>query len=238
MAIPLLEFEANSQVERVQGFEGPADGQMMIYTTQNLLADSQMDMLIMAAYRQVHNEQQMLDFNRQWFLESQLRSGQITVRDFIRGLVLSDSFRRLTYEANNNYRFVQICIQRLLGRQVYGEREKLAWAVVLASKGLNAFVDELLDCEEYLDNFGYDTVPFQRKRKLPHRELGEVSFEHMARYGTEVRDQLPPPSIYRASQYNSFKAIELSGDDQKTILTAGVLIGSLILIALLGSLFF
>ena len=84
-----------------------------------------MDMLIMAAYRQVHNEQQMVDFNRQRFLESQLRAGQITVRDFVRGLVLSDSFRRLTYDVNNNYRFVQICVQRLLGREVYGGTGKV-----------------------------------------------------------------------------------------------------------------
>ncbi len=111
-----------------------------------------MDALIKAAYRQIFHEQQMLDSNRQTCLESQLRIGQITVRDFIRGLAISDAFRRLNYESNNNYRFVQICVQRLLGCKVYNEREKLAWSIVLATKGLHRFIDDLVDSEEYMSN--------------------------------------------------------------------------------------
>lgn len=30
-----------------------------------------------------------------------------------------------------------MCIQRVLGRDVYNDREKLAWSIVLATKGLN-----------------------------------------------------------------------------------------------------
>lgn len=195
MSIPLLQYAPLSQNSRVKGFEGPADGQPMIYNTENLLMESEMEMLIMAAYRQVCNEQQMLSSYRQRSLESQLRAGQISVRDFIRGLALSDNFRRLTYDSNNNYRFVQICIQRLLGRDVYGEREKLAWSIVLATKGLKGFIDDLLNSEEYLSNFGENTVPYQRRRKLAHWAEGEVTFEHMARYGVDYRDQLPPPNL-------------------------------------------
>ncbi|NET32759.1 MAG: phycobilisome rod-core linker polypeptide CpcG [Cyanothece sp. SIO1E1] len=195
MSIPLLEYVPLSQNHRVEGFEGSGNGQPMIYTTDNLPAGFEMDMLIMAAYRQIHNEQQMLDSYRQRFLESQLRAGQITVRDFIRGLMLSDNFRRLTYDSNNNYRFVQICVQRLLGRDVYGDREKLAWSIVLATKGLKGFVDDLLNSEEYLSNFGDSTVPYQRRRILPQQAQGQVTFEHMARYGTDYRDQLPPTDL-------------------------------------------
>ena len=148
----------------------------------------------MAAYRQIFNEQQTLDSYRQRFLESQLRAGQITVRDFIRGLVMSDSFRRLTYDSNNNYRFAEICIQRLLGRNVYSDREKLAWSIVLATKGLLGFIDDLLNTEEYLTNFGYDTVPYQRRRILPQHAQGELPFARMARYGVEYRNKLPYPS--------------------------------------------
>lgn len=191
MPIPLMEYAPISKNHRVQGFEGPADNQPVIYTTDVLPNDYEMDMLIMAAYRQIFNEQQMLDSYRQRFLESQLRAAQITVREFIRGLVLSDNFRRLVYDCNNNYRFVQICVQRLLGRDVYGDREKLAWSIVLATKGLQGFVDDLLNSEEYSTNFGDDTVPYQRRRRLRHRDVGEVTFEHMARYGTDYRDQLP-----------------------------------------------
>lgn len=193
MSIPLLEYTPWSQNHRVEGFEVAGDEQPKIFTTDNLLGADEMDLLIMASYRQVYHEQQMLDSHRQRFLESQLRAGQITVRDFIRGLVMSDSFRRLTYDSNNNYRFAEICIQRLLGRNVYSDREKIAWSIVLATKGLQGFIDDLLNTEEYLSNFGYDTVPYQRRRILPQRTQGELPFARMARYGVEYRNQLPFP---------------------------------------------
>lgn len=194
MPLPLLEYAPLSENHRVEGFEIPGDEQPMIYTTENLLSSSEMEMLIMAAYRRIYNEQQMLESSREPFLESQLRADQITVRDFIRGLVLSDSFRRLTFDCNDNYRFAEICVQRLLGRNVYGEREKIAWSAVLMTKGLKGFVDALLSSDEYLSNFGYDTVPYQRRRILPQQDEGEVTFEHMSRYGESYRAQLPRSS--------------------------------------------
>ncbi len=191
MPISLLEYSPVSQNQRVDGFEIPNDNSPRIYTTDNNLSESDLDTLIFASYRQIYNEQQMLEHHRQLSLESQLRVGQITVRDFIRGLILSDSFRKLTFESNNNYRFVEICIQRLLGRNVYGDREKIAWSILVATKGIQGFVDELLNSEEYLTCFGDSTVPYQRRRSLPHQIQGEVTFAHTARYGADYRDRLP-----------------------------------------------
>jgi phycobilisome rod-core linker protein len=191
MPISLLEYSPVSQNQRVDGFEVPNDDIPRIYTIDNKLSNSDWDTLIFAAYRQIYNEQQMLDSHRQLSLESQLRAGQITVRDFIRGLILSDSFRRLIFDSNNNYRFVEICIQRLLGRNVYGDREKIAWSILVATKGIQGFVDELLNSEEYLTCFGDSTVPYQRRRSLSHQIQGEVTFAHTARYGADYRDRLP-----------------------------------------------
>lgn len=185
MSIPLLTYTMSTQNQRVSGFEISGDDQPRIFTTSNLLDSSDMDALIMAAYRQIFHEQQMLSFNRQTFLESQLRSGQITVREFIRGLVTSDVFRTQNYNVNNNYRFVQLCVNRVLGREVYSEREKLAWSIVLATEGLHGFVDALLDSDEYLNTFGDDTVPFQRRRTLPQRSQGELPFERTPRYNAD-----------------------------------------------------
>jgi phycobilisome rod-core linker protein len=195
MSIPLLEYAPVSQNHRVEGFEVSGDEHSRIYTTENRLAVSDMDALIAAAYRQIYNEQQMLSHHREGALESQLRSGQITVKEFIEGLVTSDSFRRLTYDSNNNYRFVEICVQRVLGRNVYGDREKLAWSIVLATRGLQGFANELLRSDEYEDSFGNDIVPYQRRRILPQRAKGEVTFAHTARYGTDFRDKLPQPNM-------------------------------------------
>ncbi len=182
MSIPLLTYTTNSQNSRVRGFEVPGDEHSRIFTADLLLCTSDLDDLISAAYRQIFHEQQMLIGHRQRFLESQLLAGQITVRDFIRGLALSDSFRRLVFDNNTNYRFAEICIQRILGRNVYNEREKMAWSIAIATKGIPGFINDLLNSDEYLDNFGYNTVPYQRRRMLPQRTQGELPFERMARY--------------------------------------------------------
>ncbi|MGK7875687.1 MAG: phycobilisome rod-core linker polypeptide [Xenococcaceae cyanobacterium] len=174
MAIPLLSYPLKTQNERVSGYEIPGDEQPRIYSAENLLSPGDMDNLIEAAYRQIYFHAFKSD--REPFLESQLRYGQITVRDFIRGLLLSDTFKRSFYNLNNNYRFVEQCVQRVLGRDVLDEREKLAWAVLVGSKGYQGFIDELLNSDEYLENFGYDTVPYQRRRSLPGRAQGEIPF--------------------------------------------------------------
>ena len=190
MAIPLLEYSLSSQNQRVINYEIPGDEQSWIYNAENLLSNSEIQVLIWAAYRQIFNEQQILASNREKGLESQLRAGQITVREFIRGLLLSDTFRKRNYDPNSNYRFVEMCVQRVLGRNVYSDREKLAWSIVLATKGLAGFVNDLLDSEEYLDNFGDDIVPYQRRRILPQRTEGESPFARMPRYGADYRSKL------------------------------------------------
>ncbi|MGK7944617.1 MAG: phycobilisome rod-core linker polypeptide [Microcystaceae cyanobacterium] len=190
MTIPLLNYTPSSQNQRVALLEKPGDEQPRIYSIDTFFSSLEVDQLIFAAYRQIFNEQQLLTSNRQTSLESQLRNGQITVRDFIRGLILSDTFWQRNYQVNNNYRLAQMCVQRLLGREVYSEQEKLAWSIVIATKGFQGFVDDLLNSEEYLSNFGQDTVPFQRKRILPQREIGELPIARMPRYGADYRVQL------------------------------------------------
>ncbi|MBD1913090.1 phycobilisome rod-core linker polypeptide [Leptolyngbya sp. FACHB-8] len=202
MSIPLLTYAPSSQNQRVNGFEIPGDENPRIYTTGTTRSPEEVNEVITAAYRQIFHEQQMLEVNRQRNLESQLRIGQITVREFVQGVATSDAFRRLNYEVNNNYRFVEMCIQRILGRSVYNDRERLAWSIVLATKGLNGFVDELVNSEEYLNNFGDDIVPYQRRRVLPQQSRGEQPFERMARYGTDYRDRLPSPTLLPGTSWS------------------------------------
>ncbi len=194
MAIPLLEYAPKSQNGRVTGYEVPNEEQPRIFSTDNLLSASDMDALIEAAYRQIFFHAFKAD--RERFLESQLRSGQITVRDFIRGLLLSNTFKKSFYDLNSNYRFVEHCVQKVLGRDVYSEREKIAWSIVVATKGIKGFVDQLLDSDEYLENFGYSTVPYQRRRVLPGRAEGELPFNIKSpRYNEYYRAKLGFPQI-------------------------------------------
>jgi phycobilisome rod-core linker protein len=194
VAIPLLEYSPSSQNQRVAGFEVGGDEQPRIYSTENLLSSGDMANLIEAAYRQIFFHAFAAD--RERFLESQLRNGQITVRDFVRGLLLSNTYRRSFYDLNNNYRFVEQTVQRVLGRDVYNNDEKLAWSITVATKGIAGFVDQLLDSEEYLDAFGYDILPYQRRRVLPGRATGELPFNIKSpRYDEYTRRKLGFPQL-------------------------------------------
>jgi len=113
-------------------------------------------------------------------LESQLRSGQITTREFIRGLLKSDKFRNDFYRCNSNYRVVEQVVGRVLGRPVHGEAERIAWSIVIAQKGLPGFIDALLDSQEYLEAFGDDLVPYQRSRTLAGQAIGAMPFNQQA----------------------------------------------------------
>ncbi|MEM1281405.1 MAG: phycobilisome rod-core linker polypeptide [Cyanobacteria bacterium P01_H01_bin.152] len=198
MALPLLSYSPSSQNQRVEGYDVGSEEQPRVFSTDDLLDSTGIDDLIEAAYRQIFFH--AFKWDRETFLESQLRNGQIGVRDFIRGLLLSKTFYNSFYEKNNNYRFVEQCVERVLGRQVYNQREKIAWSIVVATKGIQGFVDELLDSEEYLGNFGFDTVPYQRRRVLAGRTEGVMPTNlRLPRYEEYYRAILGfPQSIWQA----------------------------------------
>ena len=113
MVFPLLSAAPASINARVNNFmttgeETPRRG------NQDLRA---LDILIEQAYRQIFFHAFKAD--RDPRLESQLRSGQITVREFVRGLLLSSKFRNDFYHCNSNYRIVEHLIGRVLGRPTY-----------------------------------------------------------------------------------------------------------------------
>ncbi|MFN3926964.1 MAG: phycobilisome rod-core linker polypeptide [Pseudanabaenaceae cyanobacterium] len=188
--LPLLEYNPSSQNQRVQSF-GKADQNEdtpLVYCVENISDETDWQELIWASYRQVFSEHVILDSYRQPFAESQLKFGMITVKEFIRALAKSEVFYRLVVETNSNYRLVNICLQRLLGRPAYNKREEIAWSIVIAQKGIGGFVDALLDSEEYNSNFGDNTVPYQRKRMgagLEGRPFNLVT----PRYDADYRDR-------------------------------------------------
>jgi phycobilisome rod-core linker protein len=194
MTIPLLEYKPSSQNSRVSGYEVGSDEQARVFSTDNLLSSSQLDTLIGVAYRQIFFHAFAAD--REKFLESQLRNGQITVRDFIRGLCLSNTFTNSFYNLNSNYRFVEHCVQKILGRDVYNDAEKIAWSIVIGTKGRAGFINDLLNSDEYLENFGDNIVPFQRRRVLPSG-ASELPFNIKSpRYNEYHRNKLGFPKAY------------------------------------------
>jgi phycobilisome rod-core linker protein len=187
MSLPLLQYKPSSQNHRVSSF-GVADQNEdtpYIYRIEDVSSYTDIQSIIWAAYRQVFSEHEILKFNRQTALESQLKTGSLSVRDFIRGLAKSEAYYRLVVSANNNYRLVDITLKRLLGRASYNKDEQIAWSIVIGTKGFSGFVDALLDSEEYTQNFGDNIVPYQRKRMegRPHNLV-------TPRYGADFQEKV------------------------------------------------
>jgi phycobilisome rod-core linker protein len=195
MALTLQSHALLSQNARVNGMVLGSDETSHLPTAEKRLSRSTMDTLIEGAYRQLFFHTFKAD--RNLTLESQLRSGQITVKEFVKGLVLSERFLGGVYGCNGNKEVARHLVERVLGRQIHGEAEAIAWSIVIGEQGVGAMVDQLLSSEEYNSNFGDDTVPYQRQRVLPGRRLGNKPVNlTLPRYGDYHRQVLAsfPPS--------------------------------------------
>ncbi|MCP9776162.1 phycobilisome rod-core linker polypeptide [Cyanobium sp. WAJ14-Wanaka] len=174
MALPLLKYAPTTQNARVNPLRVGSDEDPKTGSLDQAMGYEDQNFVIETAYRQIFFHAFKVD--RDPYLQSQLRNGQISVRDFIRALCLSDTFTRSFYNLNSNYRVARHLVEKLLGRPVYGKSEEIAWAAVIMSRGIKGAVDDILNSQEYLDNFGYDKVPFQRNRVVGSRDLGETPF--------------------------------------------------------------
>ena len=117
--------------------------------------------VIRAAYRQV--------FGRDVFqgqelkqAEIKLENGDITLREFIKILAKSDTFRNLYWTSLYVTKAVEYIHRRLLGRPTYGRQEINKYFDICSKKGFYALVDAIIDSEEYTEAFGEDTVPYER----------------------------------------------------------------------------
>lgn len=164
MSIPLLEITPTTQNQRVPGYEVPDEDDAPMYRLADAISDADIDAIIWAGYRQIFSEHLILESHRQLSLESLLRNRVISVREFIRGLGKSEVYRELVADTNSNYRLVDITFKRFLGRATYNKDEQISWSIVIATKGLHGFIDAIVESEEYVQNFGDDIVPYQRRR--------------------------------------------------------------------------
>lgn len=213
MSIPLLEVTPTTQNQRVAGYEVPDEDDSRVYRFTTVASDPEINELIWAAYRQIFSEHLILESYRQLFLESQLRNRAITVRDFIRGLGKSEVYRQLVGETNSNYRLVDISFKRFLGRATYNKDEQIAWSIVIATQGLNGFIDALVDSEEYRQNFGNDIVPYQRRR-FNERPFNLVN----PRYNDYWRNQ----QTFQSLSGRSFHQVRRTGEVTKEVVRQAI----------------
>jgi phycobilisome core-membrane linker protein len=117
--------------------------------------------VIRACYRQVFGRD-VYQGQELKVAEIKLENGDITVREFIKILAKSDTFRNLYWTSLYVVKAVEYIHRRLLGRPTYGRQEINKYFDICAKQGFYALVEALIDSEEYTAAFGEDTVPYER----------------------------------------------------------------------------
>jgi len=120
------------------------------------------EQLIHAVYRQVLGNAYVMESERQLVPESQLKLGELSVRDFVRTIAKSDLYRSRFFDSCSRYRYIELAFRHLLGRAPSDFQEMRVHAECLDSHGYDADIDSFLDSDEYQNNFGEWTVPYQR----------------------------------------------------------------------------
>jgi hypothetical protein len=115
-----------------------------------------------AIYKQIFGNTYVMESERPVIIESQLRNGELTVRGFIRALVKSEVYKTRFFSKASQNRTIELSHKLLLGRAPYDQTEISRHLDLYQSQGYDAEMDSYLDSEEYLENFGENTVPYYR----------------------------------------------------------------------------
>ncbi|WP_036532370.1 phycobilisome rod-core linker polypeptide, partial [Neosynechococcus sphagnicola] len=127
------------------------------------LSSTEKNDVVKAAYRQVFER----DITRAYSLrisdlESKVKGGEISVKEFVRRLGKSPLYRKNFYEPYINSRALELAFRHFLGRAPSSREEVQKYFSLISQGGLAALVDALVDSVEYSDYFGEETVPYLR----------------------------------------------------------------------------
>ena len=127
------------------------------------LSESEKSSIIKAAYRQIFER----DITRAYSqsisdLESKVKNGDISMKEFVRRLGKSPLYRKQFFEPFINSRALELAFRHFLGRGPSSREEVQKYFSIVSSGGLAALIDALVDSQEYSDYFGEETVPYLR----------------------------------------------------------------------------
>nr|YP_009315558.1 Phycobilisome linker polypeptide [Liagora brachyclada]SCW24216.1 Phycobilisome linker polypeptide [Liagora brachyclada] len=118
-------------------------------------------------------------------VESKLRDGSISVRDFIRYLAKSSLFRSLYWEKLYICKAIEYIHNRLLGRPTYGRQEINQYFDIVYKQSYYQMIDAIIDSSEYEESFSQDTVPYERY--LTSRGLASRTIKNIPSLIAQVR---------------------------------------------------
>lgn len=141
-------------------------------------SESEVEVAIRAAYRQVLGNAHVMDSERLTIAESHLKSGAISVRNFVREVAQSPLYQSRFFDNNYRYRAIELNFKHLLGRAPESYEEMVAHSNLLDVGGFEAEIDSYIDSDEYQQAYGEDTVPFYRGYKTQSGKR-MVGFTHI-----------------------------------------------------------
>jgi phycobilisome core-membrane linker protein len=143
--------------------------QTKVFKLTSLMDKANIEVVIGAAYRQVFERDVAAYSIQNDFvgLESRLRNGEITVKEFIEGLGCSKLYLKEFYGPYPNTKVIELGTKHFLGRAPLDQAEIRKYNAILSTQGLKAFISAMTATPEYLSAFGEDTVPYNRYLTLP-----------------------------------------------------------------------
>jgi phycoerythrin-associated linker protein len=138
----------------------------------------EVETVIRAVYRQVLGNAYVMESERLSVPESQLKRGEISVREFVRLVAKSELYRSRFFDSCPRYRAIELNFKHLLGSAPDGYEEMKSHSSRLDAGGFDAEIDSYIDSEEYQLAYGENTVPFYRGYKTqPGKKM--VGFTHI-----------------------------------------------------------
>jgi phycobilisome core-membrane linker protein len=174
--ILINEFKAPTPADKVrqrpsvdqQGLQLPqsyfnAAAQRQKFVMKTGLSALEKQGIIKAAYRQIFER----DITRAYsqsnsYLESQVKNGDISMKEFVRRLGQSPLYRKQFFEPFINSRALELAFRHFLGRGPSSREEVQKYFSIVSDGGLAALINALVDSQEYSDYFGEETVPYIR----------------------------------------------------------------------------
>lgn len=133
------------------------------FTMKTSLSSNEKQLVIQACYRQVFQRdiRKAYGINFQ-DLESQVSTGQLSVKEFIRSLGKTVIYKKEFHQSYVDTRVIELSFRHFLGRGLSSLEEFQRYFGILSKVGINGLIDSLINSQEYSDYFGEETVPYLR----------------------------------------------------------------------------
>ena len=164
----LTDITRRRQFSDVQGLRLPqiyanAGSKIQKFAMKANLSTDEKSIVIKACYRQIFERDIQKGYSLSFSdLESQVKNGQLSIKEFVRALGKSSIYRQQFLEPFVNSRALELAFRHFLGRGPSSQIEFQKFFGVLSNRGLAGLVDELVNSNEYTDYFGEETVPYIR----------------------------------------------------------------------------